>query len=164
MRGRPRKQEEVSSEECEESSRATSSNIPKELEDLVKALKNRTYRTEKEKRSLEDRVKYLRRVEARWAVKIKGTVGREIKRNLLTPSRRKRTTKTVKDILSGSEKSAWKNPRPWVLKPKTHEEGEKNEKGALKIARGKVGRSLIRGTIELAKERVKTKEYKQDFD
>ena len=41
---------------------------------------------------------------------------------------------------------------------------EKNDKSTPKNARGKVGRSLVRRTIELAKERVKKKEYKQDFE
>ena len=91
---------------------------------------------------------------------IKGTVGKEIKRNLPTPcpscsGRRKKTTKTIQDILSGSEKSAWKNPRPWILKEKSSKEDEKSDKGTWKIARGKVGRSLIRRTVELAKERIK---------
>ena len=93
------------------------------MEELVQALKNKEYRTQKEKESWEDRVDYLQRREARWAVKIKGTVGREIKRNLPTPcpscsGRRKKTTKTIQDILLGSKKSAWKNPRPWMLKDK----------------------------------------------
>jgi hypothetical protein len=65
--------------------RATSSKPAKELEELIKALKNKEYRTQKEKTSWEDRVEYLQNVEARRAVKIKGTVGREIKRNLPTP-------------------------------------------------------------------------------
>jgi hypothetical protein len=46
------------------------------LEELIQALKNKEYRTQKEKESWEDRVDYLQKQEARWAVKIKGTVGR----------------------------------------------------------------------------------------
>ena len=80
--------------------RATSSKPAKELEELIKALRNREYNTHREKETWEDRVSYLQRVEARSAVKIEGSVGREIKRNLPTPcpscsNRRKRTTKTV---------------------------------------------------------------------
>jgi hypothetical protein len=59
-----------------ESNRATSSKASKELEELVQALKNKEYKTQEEKESWEDRVEYLQKVEARWAVKIKGTVGR----------------------------------------------------------------------------------------
>jgi hypothetical protein len=74
---------------------------------LERALKNQEYRTQKEKESWIDRVDYLRKREARWAVKIKGTVGGEIKRILPTPcpscsGRRKKTTKTIQNTLSGS--------------------------------------------------------------
>jgi hypothetical protein len=125
------------------------------LEELVQALKNKEYRTQKEKKSWEDRVDYLQKVEARWAVKIKGTVGREIKRNLPTPcpscsGRRKKATKTIQEILSGSEKSAWKNPRPWMAKKKSDD-----KQGTEKLIKGKVGRSLIRSTVRLATERIK---------
>ena len=41
------------------------------MEELINALENKEYRTQKEKRSWEDRVEYLQNVEARWAVKIK---------------------------------------------------------------------------------------------
>ena len=65
--------------------RATSSKPAKEMEELINALENKEYRTQKERRSWEDRVEYLQNVEARWGVKIKGSVGREIKRNFPNP-------------------------------------------------------------------------------
>jgi hypothetical protein len=93
---------------------ATSSKPSKELEELVNALENQQYRTQKERISWEDRVDYLQKVAAREAIKTKGSAGREIKRNLPTPcpscsGRRKKTTKTIQNILSGNEKGAWKN-------------------------------------------------------
>jgi hypothetical protein len=111
LKGRPIKQEK----EPTAGNRATSSNPCKELEELVQALKNKEYRTQKEKESWEDRVDYLQKRAARWRVKIKGTVGREIKRNLPTPcpscsGRRKKATKTIQEILSGSEKMPGKIP------------------------------------------------------
>ena len=120
LKGRPTKQEQ----EPTEGNRATSSNPCKELEELVQALKNKEYRTQREKETWEDRVDYLQKREAGWAVRIKGSVGKEIKRNLPTPcpscsGRRKKATKTIKEIFSGSEKSGWKNPRPWMLRENT---------------------------------------------
>ena len=107
-------------------------------------------------------MEYLQNVEARWAAKIRGTVGREIKRNLPTPcpscsGRRKKATKTIQDILSGSDQSAWKNPRPWMKKKSDEKQGTE------KLIRGKVGRSLIRSTVRLATERAKS-EQKEDYD
>ena len=134
--------------------RATSSKPAKELEVLIKALRSREYNTQREKETWEDRVDYLQKIEARSAVKIKGSVGREIKRNSPTPcpscsNRRKKTTKTVQEILSGSEKSAWKNPRPWMKKKSD------TSQGIDKLIRGIVGRSLVRSTVKLATARVK---------
>ena len=104
-------------------------------------------------------MEYLQNVEARWGVKIKGTVGREIKRNLPTPcpscsGRRKKATKTIQDILSWSEKSAWKNPRPW-MKQKSDD-----KQGIEKLIRGRVGRSLVRSTVRLATARAKVDKMK----
>ena len=146
-------------EDTTKATRATSSKPAKELEELIKALRNREYNTLTEKRTWEERVDYLQKVEARWAVKIKGSVGREIKRNLPTPcpscsNRRKRTTKTVQDILSGSEKSAWKNPRPWMKKKSD------TSQGIEKLIKGKVGRSLVRSTVRLVNARAKVDKKK----
>jgi hypothetical protein len=131
---------------------------------LIQALKNKEYRTQKEKESWEDRVDYLKKLEARWAVKSKGTVGREIKRNLPTPcpscsGRRKKATKTIQEILSGSDKSAWKNPRPWMKKKKSDD-----NQGTEKLIMGKVGRSLIRSTVKLATERAKVNKKKIEIE
>jgi hypothetical protein len=105
-------------------------------------------------------VDYLQKVEARWEVKLKGTVGREIKRNLFTPcsscsGRRKKSTETFQESLSGSDESAWKNPRPWTSKKKSRGDDNDDKQGTEKIIRGKVGRSLIRSTVKLATERAK---------
>jgi hypothetical protein len=79
-------------------------------------------------------VDYLQKQEARWAVKIKGTVGRKMKRNLPTPcsscsGRKKKTTKTIQDILSGSKKKAWKNRDHGCSKKNIREMMIKKNKG-----------------------------------
>jgi hypothetical protein len=61
LRGRPAKQEK----EPTDGNRATSSNPCKELEELIQVLKNKEYRTQKEKESWEGRVDYLQRRKAR---------------------------------------------------------------------------------------------------
>ena len=96
-------------------------------------------------------------------MKIKGSVGREIKRNLPTPcpscsDRRNKATKTVQEILSGSDKSAWKNPRPWMKKKSD------DQQGIEKLIRGKVGRSLVRSTVRLATARAKVDKKKIVID
>ena len=60
--------------------------------------------------------------------------------------------------MSGSDKSAWKNPRPWIKKKSDDKQGIET------LIRGKVGRSLVRSTVRLATARAKVEKRKIMID